>query len=159
MLICEGLFFVVGLVALIAGQFRLYGKRTVQGTRARVVGLILMVPGPLALLMGLVLGASGAATEAAGALSAFGVMMVVAAFVVAAIVTLTTPEAPTAAAPSSVSTLSTATSFASGKEPARAIDRAAAVLLIVLGVYILLTILAAVIWMLLIVFSGYRGLG
>ena len=103
MVICEGLLFIVGLVALIAGKFRLYGKRTVRGTRARVVGLILMVPGPLALLMGLVLGASGAATtEAIGALSVFEVLMLVAAFVVAAVVTLTTPETPTAISSSDV---------------------------------------------------------
>ena len=114
MLICDGFFFIVGLVALIAGKFRLYGKRTVQGTRARVVGLILMVPGPLAFLMGLVLGASGGSTpEAVGTLSVFEVLMLVAAFVFAAIVTLTTPEVPTATAPSSVSTLSTSTSPAS----------------------------------------------
>lgn len=93
MLICEGLFFIAGLIALIAGKFRLYGKRTVSGTRARIVGLILLLPGPVAFLLGVVLGASGGASnEAIGVLSVFEVLMLVAAFVVAIVLTLTAPE-------------------------------------------------------------------
>jgi hypothetical protein len=96
LMICEGIFFIAGLIALIVGKFRLYGKQTIQGTRARVVGLILMAPGPLALSIGLVIGASGRVTqETINLVTGIEMLIVGAAFVGAAVVTLTTPEEPT----------------------------------------------------------------
>ena len=109
MLICEGLFFIAGLIALIVGKFRLYGKRTVSGTRARIVGLILLLPGPVAVLLGVVLGASGgASTEALSALSVFEALMLVAAFVVAIVLTLTAPESDNSPTSTEISQFSSA---------------------------------------------------
>jgi hypothetical protein len=103
MLLCEGLFFIFGLIALIGGKFRLFGKRTALGTRARIVGLILILPGPVALFLGFMLGLSGGATEdAVGILTVFEALMLVAAFVAAIVITLTSPEAEAQLTPGSV---------------------------------------------------------
>lgn len=58
MLICEGIFFLLGLFILITGKFKITGGRTVIGPRARVAGFILLLPGPLALSLGLIVGAT-----------------------------------------------------------------------------------------------------
>ena len=56
-LIAEILMFVGGLYALIAGKINLTRNLRLEGRHARVAGLILMAPLPLAILIGLALGA------------------------------------------------------------------------------------------------------
>ena len=58
-LIAEILMFVGGLYALIAGKIQLTRNLRLEGGRARVAGLILMAPLPIAILIGLAIG-SGA---------------------------------------------------------------------------------------------------
>ena len=55
-LIAEILMLVGGLYALIAGRIRLTKNMSLEGTRARVAGLFLAAPLPLALLLGFVIG-------------------------------------------------------------------------------------------------------
>lgn len=57
MLFLEIGMFVAGLVALIAGKLRLSKNNNLTGTRARIVGVILMLPLPLAFGIGLIIGA------------------------------------------------------------------------------------------------------
>lgn len=65
-LIAEILMLIGGLYALVAGKVKLTKNLRLEGWRARVAGLILIAPLPLAFLTGLVLGAlagSGAISE------------------------------------------------------------------------------------------------
>jgi len=94
MLICEGVMFIAGLIALIAGKIRLYGQKTVEGTRARVIGLILLLPGPLALGIGLMFGLSGATQDTIEALSICELGMLVIAIIAALVIALTAPQTP-----------------------------------------------------------------
>jgi hypothetical protein len=55
-LVAEILMLVGGLYALIAGKVRLTRNTYLQGWRARVAGLFLVAPLPLALLAGLLVG-------------------------------------------------------------------------------------------------------
>jgi hypothetical protein len=55
-LIAEILMLVSGLYTLIAGKVRLAKKQHLEGWRARVAGLFLVAPLPLALLIGFFLG-------------------------------------------------------------------------------------------------------
>jgi len=48
--------FIAGLVALIVGKFTLSKNNVLAGTRARIAGVILMLPLPLAFGLGLILG-------------------------------------------------------------------------------------------------------
>ena len=96
MIICEGIMFIAGLIALVAGKIRMYGKKTLQGGRARLVGIILMAPGPLALLLGTVIGARGGVTQDnITALTALEAGMLVVAIIAAIIIAVTAPQ-PTA---------------------------------------------------------------
>lgn len=56
LLIAEIVMLVGGLYALIAGKVRLTNKMYLEGWRARVAGLFLMAPLPLAFLAGLLIG-------------------------------------------------------------------------------------------------------
>ncbi|MBI3158135.1 MAG: hypothetical protein HYZ26_00870 [Chloroflexi bacterium] len=65
-LIAEIVMFLGGAYALIAGKLKLTKNVSLEGWRARVAGLILLAPLPLALLIGLMLGVL-ASTGAASA--------------------------------------------------------------------------------------------
>jgi len=51
MLVWPILLFVGGLLALIVGRMRLIGRLTISGQRARIAGLLLMLPLPASLLV------------------------------------------------------------------------------------------------------------
>jgi len=92
MLYCEGLFFIFGLVALISGRFRLYGKHTIRGTAARLVGLVAILPITIAAPVGFVLGSTGAnSPQVIDALTVIEFGLLVGAFIVALVVTWQTP--------------------------------------------------------------------
>jgi uncharacterized membrane protein YqjE len=57
LLIVEIGYFIWGLYVLIAGRVRLSRSLNLEGRRARVVGLIMVAPLPLAFLTGLLMGA------------------------------------------------------------------------------------------------------
>lgn len=63
LLLCEGVMFFAGLFFLISGRARFGGSKVVQGDRARVIGILLLLPGPIAIIMG-VLSASAARSQA-----------------------------------------------------------------------------------------------
>jgi excisionase family DNA binding protein len=93
LLICEGLFFFAGLYSLITARFRLYGKRTVQGDRARLIGLVLMLPGPLAFTLDIFIAGSVELTEETlFNLTLLELLIVVGAFVLAIILFVSAPE-------------------------------------------------------------------
>jgi excisionase family DNA binding protein len=97
LLICEGIFFVLGIFIMVTGRFKVSRNRTVRGTRARVAGFILFLPGPIALLIGLTIGASLARDPIALRQSLinttiFEIIMVVVALIAALIVARTAPE-------------------------------------------------------------------
>ena len=56
MLIAEIIMLIGGLYAIIAGRVKLTKNMTLEGTRARVAGLFLAAPLPLALFFGFVIG-------------------------------------------------------------------------------------------------------
>ena len=56
LLIAEIMMLVGGLYALIAGKIKLTRNISLEGWRARIAGLFLIAPLPLALLVGLVIG-------------------------------------------------------------------------------------------------------
>ncbi len=56
-LVAEIFMLVFGIMALVTGKFTLTRARVVTGVPARVVGAILVLPLPLALVMGFLLGA------------------------------------------------------------------------------------------------------
>jgi hypothetical protein len=93
MFICEGLFLFVGFVSLIIGKFRLYGKKTVVGARARVIGLLLMLPIPVGFALGFIFAASGdTSKETITMVSGIEALTLIAAFIFAVVLTLTAPE-------------------------------------------------------------------
>ena len=55
-LILEIAMFVLGLIGLIGGKLPLSKGKTLEGTRARIAGLIILLPLPLALGAGIVIG-------------------------------------------------------------------------------------------------------
>src|SRR5262245_20365085 len=61
-LILEIVMLIMGLVALIRGRIQLAGSRSVEGPAARIAGMILMLPLPLAFAVGFYLGAQAVAT-------------------------------------------------------------------------------------------------
>jgi hypothetical protein len=98
LLICEGLSFLAGLIIIIVGKARIYGNKTIQGTRARLIGLILMIPGPLAVCMGFFVGLGGGLTqENVAILTGIETLIVAGAWITALIIALTAPETPKAA--------------------------------------------------------------
>lgn len=60
LLICEGIFFVVGIFLMLTGKLRLPRRRMVTGRHARLVGFFLFIPSPTMLLVGLAIGKENA---------------------------------------------------------------------------------------------------
>ena len=56
MLIFEGIALLAGLYALIKGNFKWFNNKIIQGTRARIIGGILLLPIPLHVLLTAVIG-------------------------------------------------------------------------------------------------------
>ena len=84
-LIAEILMFVGGLYALIAGKIKLTKNLHLEGGHARVAGLILMAPLPIAILIGLALGAgavSGDIVDYAGFIDMALVLLALVAVVI-----------------------------------------------------------------------------
>lgn len=81
LLILEILMLIAGLYALIAGKVTLSKGLQLQGTRARIAGLFLVAPLPLALVSGVVLGILVAASGS-DASSILGIATVVEVLIV-----------------------------------------------------------------------------
>lgn len=58
MLLCEGILFLVGIIIIITGKVKMSGGKVVTGKRARVVGVIFLLPVPLGFLTGIAAGLS-----------------------------------------------------------------------------------------------------
>ncbi len=99
MIICEAFFVIFGLYALLAGRIRISGKHSVVGTRARVIGLILIAPVILAFCGGIIVPVStGSPLRGSTYVDMLYLeIAVMSAAVIAAIVLSTTaPETPAA---------------------------------------------------------------
>ncbi len=96
LLICEGIFFFGGLFALLTGRIRLWGNKTVRGERARLIGIILMIPGPLALMLGVIIGFNARTmdevTRNLGTISIIELVGVLTCFIIAAYLYSTAPD-------------------------------------------------------------------
>lgn len=120
MIICEGIFFVLGIIIIITGRFKLSRGRTVTGERARLAGLALAIPGPLALLIGLVVGAMYAndsliLRNSLGTIAVVEFLLLIGGLIVAILIGITAPEssiaAPTLQAMPDILTLSEAAKY------------------------------------------------
>lgn len=77
LLIAEIIMLVGGLYALITGRIKLTKNMTLEGTRARVAGLFLLLPLPLALLIGFLVGLlSGGDSGAMGVITIIEILLV-----------------------------------------------------------------------------------
>jgi len=95
MLICEGIFFILGLYALISGNIRVYGKKVIKGKRAQLLGVLLLLPGPLAFGLGLIIGSVyGASPDVITALTGFEALMLIGVLIAAIVIGVTTPDEP-----------------------------------------------------------------
>jgi excisionase family DNA binding protein len=56
-IVCSGILFIVGIVIVVSGRVMISGGRLVTGTRARVIGLIFMLPVPLNAVLNALFGA------------------------------------------------------------------------------------------------------
>lgn len=99
LLICEGIFFFLGLFIIFTGKFKLTRGRTVISPRARVAGFILLLPGPLALGMGLIVGVTTPnpfeLQQAVANLTIVEFFFVVGALLIALIIGITAPATET----------------------------------------------------------------
>jgi excisionase family DNA binding protein len=113
LLICEGILFVLGLIVIFTGRFKVSRGRTITGSRARLAGLFLALPGPLALLVGLFVGASLANDQVAlrnalGTITILEFLFVIASVIIAVVIGITAPDSDLAiagAVPGTSSTL------------------------------------------------------
>lgn len=101
LLICEGIFFVLGLIVIFTGRFKVSRGRTVTGRRARLAGFFLMIPGPIALLGGLFLGVMYAdepftLRNMLGTLTIIEFFAVIGSLIIAVVIGITAPESATA---------------------------------------------------------------
>lgn len=97
MIICEGIFFVLGIIIIITGRFKLSRGRTITGERARLAGLALAIPGPLALLIGLVVGAMYAndpltLRNSLGTIAVGEFLLLIGGLIIAILIGITAPE-------------------------------------------------------------------
>lgn len=73
---CSGIVFILGLIIVFTGRARL-GRNQVEGQRARLIGLILMLPVLISVPLGVVIGlqhANSSETELLNALSSLSVL-------------------------------------------------------------------------------------
>ena len=95
MLICEGLYFIAGLYALLAGKIRIYRKKVIKGKRAQLVGVILILPGPLAFGLGWIAGITfGTTPEIIGLLTILEAVMLIGVLIAVIVIGVTTPDDP-----------------------------------------------------------------
>lgn len=93
MLICEGVYFIVGLYALISGKIRIYGKKVIKGKRAQLLGVLLILPGPLAFGLGWIVGITfGSSPETITSLTIFEGIMLFGVLVAAIVIGVTSPD-------------------------------------------------------------------
>lgn len=97
MFICEAFFVLFGLYALVTGRIRLIGKRSVVGSRARMIGLILLTPVAFAffggVIIGLLQGGSFRTSEVQNVVVLELAAMIV-AIIAALVIASNTPETP-----------------------------------------------------------------
>jgi len=93
MLICEGVYFIVGLYALISGKIRIYGKKVIKGKRAQLLGVLLILPGPFAFGLGWIVGITlGSSPETITSLTIFEGIMLFGVLVAAIVIGVTSPD-------------------------------------------------------------------
>ncbi len=103
MIICEALFLIFGLYALLTGRIRISGKRTIVGTRARTIGLLLIAPLIFGFCGGMYVGATQGSAIRDSSLSDLVLLEVVvmSCTLLAALgLSLTAPETPVVGTPS-----------------------------------------------------------
>jgi excisionase family DNA binding protein len=93
---CHGLFVIMRLYALLAGKFTLVGNRSVEGNRARTIGLVLILPTVItlcAVAAQVDSGPSGTTLNrrTATQLDSLSCILLIGALIVAAYLTLTAP--------------------------------------------------------------------
>jgi hypothetical protein len=95
LLIAEIIMVIGGLYAIIAGRVKLTKNMTLEGTRARVAGLFLLAPLPLALLIGFVIGFLSGGDPDASSIAVIIEMFLVVGGLLGAVLfaTLTKPKA------------------------------------------------------------------
>lgn len=95
MVICEGLYFIAGLYALIAGKIRVYRKKVIKGKRAQLLGVILILPAPIAFGLGWITGITfGMTPEIIGLLTIFEAVMLIGVLIAVIVIGVTTPDDP-----------------------------------------------------------------
>lgn len=98
---CHGLFVIMGVYALLAGKFTLMRNRSVEGNRARLIGLVLILPTAIticAVAANIESGPSGTTLdrETATQLDSLSCVLLIGALIIAAYLTLTAPPSPPA---------------------------------------------------------------
>jgi hypothetical protein len=82
---------VYGLYVLYSGKFQLSKQRIVEGGRARLAGLICVLPLPLAFAAGFILGSTGQLTDR-GSAAILEIIIVVSCLIAALVVAYTDPR-------------------------------------------------------------------
>src|SRR5512133_588234 len=87
MIFVEGFFVIVGLYMLVSEKISLFGMHTIVGDRARLLGVILVLPAPLTFI--------AIALDATDRqLSLLASLLMLASLLTAVVIVLTTPNVP-----------------------------------------------------------------
>jgi excisionase family DNA binding protein len=90
---CHALFVIFGLYALFAGRVRVYGKKTVEGDRARLIGVILLAPTAILICMTVTAVSSNSLTQSsATGIDTLTVGLMIVALIAAVGLAVTAPQ-------------------------------------------------------------------
>lgn len=93
MIICEGILLILGLIGLIGGRIPIWGKKAIEGPKARVAGIILIAPMPVGICLALFVSLTGFGTQAIHTgLSILEILMVFVSFVVVLVMAIQVPN-------------------------------------------------------------------
>ena len=118
MLIFEGILLLAGMYALIKGNFKWFNNKTIQGSRARIIGGILLLPIPVDLTTTVITGSSKSFLDL-GFVSLFVTLFVIG---VAVLLAVTAPDTGEPITPSSLYLMSILDSASKSKQVEEKLD-------------------------------------
>ena len=90
---CHALFVIFGLYALVTGRVRIYGKKTVEGDRARLIGVILLAPTATVIcLMVTAVSSNSLSQSSATSIDGVTIVVMIIALVLAVWLAVTAPQ-------------------------------------------------------------------